>query len=172
VCGQVLSCWRKTWFIFLFGQTLQIHCFNLFNPSNVKLTFKSLVVSLRTTRFNVQNFYMVLALRWVFFYGSQNKQRPLLCTSLTDWFFYLCWKVFTARYGLIPYMKHVTFRLLKVKSHLPFAGVLGAHHILHISRIRVNVYKNCSELTVALLSKNSSNKFPSISHLWTFAEGS
>jgi hypothetical protein len=27
------------------------------------LTFKSLAVSLRTTRFNIQNFYMVLALR-------------------------------------------------------------------------------------------------------------
>jgi hypothetical protein len=27
--------------------------------------------------------------------------------------------VFTARYGLIPYMKHVTFRLLKVKG-FPF----------------------------------------------------
>jgi hypothetical protein len=36
-----------------------------------QLTFKSLAVSLRTTRFNIQNFYMVLA---------------LLCTSLTDWF--------------------------------------------------------------------------------------
>jgi hypothetical protein len=31
------------------------------------LTFKSLVVSLRTIRFNIQIFYMVLALRWVFF---------------------------------------------------------------------------------------------------------
>ena len=31
-----------------------------------QLTFSSLVVSLRTTRFNIQQFYMVLALRWVF----------------------------------------------------------------------------------------------------------
>ena len=30
------------------------------------LTFKSLAVSLRTTRFNTQKFYMVLALLWVF----------------------------------------------------------------------------------------------------------
>jgi len=29
------------------------------------LTFQSLAVSLRTARFNIQNFYMVLALRWV-----------------------------------------------------------------------------------------------------------
>ena len=31
-----------------------------------KLTFQSLAVSLRTTRFNIQKFYMALALRWVF----------------------------------------------------------------------------------------------------------
>ena len=30
------------------------------------LTFKSLAVSVRTTRFNIQKFYMVLALLWVF----------------------------------------------------------------------------------------------------------
>ena len=33
---------------------------------NLSLTFKSLAVSLRTTRFNIQKFYMVLAVRWVF----------------------------------------------------------------------------------------------------------
>jgi hypothetical protein len=32
----------------------------------ITLTFQSLAVSLRTTRFNTQKFYMVLALRWVF----------------------------------------------------------------------------------------------------------
>jgi hypothetical protein len=31
------------------------------------LTFQSLEVSLRTTRFNIQEFYMLLALRWVFY---------------------------------------------------------------------------------------------------------
>jgi hypothetical protein len=35
----------------------------LFYGSETALTFKSLAVSLRTTRFNNQNFYMVLALR-------------------------------------------------------------------------------------------------------------
>jgi len=44
-------------------------------------------------------------------YGSHNRQRPLLYTSLTDWFLYPWWKVFTARYGLIPYMKQIKFRL-------------------------------------------------------------
>jgi len=49
-------------------------------------------------------------------YGSQNRQRPLLHTSLTDWLLWPCWKVFTARYGLIPYIKQIFFffkRLIK-----------------------------------------------------------
>jgi hypothetical protein len=33
---------------------------------NVKLTFQSLAVSLRTTTFNIQKFYVVLALRSLF----------------------------------------------------------------------------------------------------------
>jgi hypothetical protein len=33
------------------------------HPKVLALTFKSLAVSLRTTRFNIQKFYMVLALR-------------------------------------------------------------------------------------------------------------
>jgi hypothetical protein len=41
-------------------------------------------------------------------YGSQDRQRPLLYISLTDWFFIA---VFTGRYGLIPYIKQITFRL-------------------------------------------------------------
>jgi len=32
----------------------------------LSLTFKSLAVSLRTTRFTIQELYMVFALRWVF----------------------------------------------------------------------------------------------------------
>jgi hypothetical protein len=47
-------------------------------------------------------------------YGSQNRQRPLLYTSLTDWFLEPWWEVFTARYGLIPYTKQNTFRTVKV----------------------------------------------------------
>jgi len=48
------------------------------------LTSYSLVGSLSTTRFNIKKFYMVLALNVL--YGSQNRQRLLLYTSLTDWF--------------------------------------------------------------------------------------
>jgi len=43
-------------------------------------------------------------------YGSQNRQRLLLYTSLTDWFLQPMWKVFTARYGLIPHIKQITLR--------------------------------------------------------------
>jgi hypothetical protein len=43
-------------------------------------------------------------------YGSQNRQRPLLYTLLTCWFVQPWWKVLTARYGLIPHIKQVTFR--------------------------------------------------------------
>jgi len=49
------------------------------------LTFQSLVVSLRTTRFTIKKFYIVLALHWAFC-TDLNRQRLLLCTSLTDWF--------------------------------------------------------------------------------------
>ena len=34
-----------------------------------QLTFQSLAVSLRSTRFNIQKFYMALALRWLFLTG-------------------------------------------------------------------------------------------------------
>jgi len=37
-------------------------------------------------------------------FGSKNTQRLLLYISLTDWFLKPRWKVFTARYGLIPYI--------------------------------------------------------------------
>jgi hypothetical protein len=52
----------------------------------LRLTLLKPSFFLRTTRLNIQNFYMVLALRWVFFYGYQNRQRLLLYTSLTEWF--------------------------------------------------------------------------------------
>jgi hypothetical protein len=42
------------------------------------LTFYSLAVTLRTTRFNIKKFYMVLTLRLCVLYGSQNKQKPCL----------------------------------------------------------------------------------------------
>jgi hypothetical protein len=64
---------------FLSGLPMRSHCRACLCPPQspdltdfflwgfLTLAFKSLAVSLRTTRFNIQNFYMVLALRKVFF---------------------------------------------------------------------------------------------------------
>jgi hypothetical protein len=43
-----------------------------------------LAVTVRTTRFNIQKFYMVLTLRLCVLYGSENKQRLLPYTTLTN----------------------------------------------------------------------------------------
>jgi len=47
---------------------------------NIKLnlTFQNLAVSLRTTSFNIQKFYMVLDLRWVFFTNLRTNSINLL----------------------------------------------------------------------------------------------
>jgi hypothetical protein len=50
------------------------------------LTCWSLSVSLRTTRFNIHQFYTALALRWVFCTDLRTESGPLLYTLLTDWF--------------------------------------------------------------------------------------
>jgi hypothetical protein len=39
-----------------------------------KLTFKSLPVSLHTTNFNIQKFYMMITLRLCILRGSQDEQ--------------------------------------------------------------------------------------------------
>ena len=51
------------------------------------LTFQSLAVTLRTTRFNIQKFYMLITLHLCVLCGSQNKQQLLPYTALTNWFF-------------------------------------------------------------------------------------
>jgi hypothetical protein len=45
-------------------------------PAAARNVLKSLAVTLRNTKFNIQKFYMVLTLRSVV-YGSRNKQRLL-----------------------------------------------------------------------------------------------
>jgi hypothetical protein len=50
------------------------------------LTFSSLAVTLRTTRFNVKKFYVVPTLRLCILYGSQNKQQLLPYKTLIDCF--------------------------------------------------------------------------------------
>jgi hypothetical protein len=50
------------------------------------LTFYSLAVSLRTTGFKIKKIIDVARFALSVLYGSKNKQRPLLDTSLTGWF--------------------------------------------------------------------------------------
>jgi hypothetical protein len=50
------------------------------------LTFQSLAVTLRTTRFNIKKCYVVPTLRVCVLYGSQNKQQLLPYKTLRDWF--------------------------------------------------------------------------------------
>ena len=52
----------------------------------VSLTFKSLPVTLRTTRFNIQKILHGARFALSVLYGYQNIQRLLLYTSLADWF--------------------------------------------------------------------------------------
>ena len=51
------------------------------------LTFYSLEIILRNSKFNIQKFYMVLTLRLCVLFGSQYKQRLLPYTTLADWFY-------------------------------------------------------------------------------------
>jgi len=55
-----------------------------FNP--LLLNFYSLPITLRTTRFSIQKFYMVLALHLCVLYGPYSRQRLLPYTELTGWF--------------------------------------------------------------------------------------
>jgi hypothetical protein len=54
---------------------------------------------------------MPLILRLCVLYGSENKEQLLPCTTLKDCFLYPRIRVFTARYGLSPYIKHTRFVL-------------------------------------------------------------
>ena len=50
------------------------------------LTFSSVPVTLRTTRFDIQKFYIVIKWNLRVLYGSRNKQQILPYTALKDWF--------------------------------------------------------------------------------------
>jgi hypothetical protein len=44
------------------------------------------LATLRTTRFNIQQFYILLTLSVCVLYGSQNRQRLFRYALLADWF--------------------------------------------------------------------------------------
>jgi len=50
------------------------------------LKFLSLAITLLTTSFDIQKFYMILTLRLRVLYGSHNKKRLLPYRILVDWF--------------------------------------------------------------------------------------
>jgi hypothetical protein len=50
------------------------------------LTFQSVSVTLRTTRFKIKKFYVVPTLRLCVLYGSQNKQQLLPYKTLTGFY--------------------------------------------------------------------------------------
>ena len=52
---------------------------------------------------------MLITLHLCVLYGSQNRQRILLYTALTDWFLQPKCRVFTARYALSPYITQIRF---------------------------------------------------------------
>ena len=56
--GRHCTDFHEIWYLITFRKSVE--------KIQVSLTFYSLAVSLRTTRFNIQKFYMALALRWVF----------------------------------------------------------------------------------------------------------
>jgi hypothetical protein len=61
---------------------------------------------------------MVPTLRLCVLYGSPNKQQLLSYKTLRDWFLQLKWRVFTARYGLSPYIKQIRFVFKGLKQLL------------------------------------------------------
>ena len=52
----------------------------------IPLTLQNRVAILRTTRFNIQNFYILPTVYLCVLCVSENKQRLFPYTALTDWF--------------------------------------------------------------------------------------
>jgi hypothetical protein len=79
-------------------------------------TFLSFAITLRNTRFNTQKLYMLITLPLCVLYGSQNKQQTFPYTTLTDRNLQPMWRVFTARYGMIPYITRILLRSVDIAS--------------------------------------------------------
>jgi hypothetical protein len=87
--------------------------------------------------------------------GSENRQRLLLYASLTDWFLQTWWKVFTARYGLIAYIKRAFITVLESV----YSAVRTDPYIKRVMFRPLNVnncllYNNINSLSSSLLSRN------------------
>jgi hypothetical protein len=62
---------------------LPLNAIQAYRPTAVRLTLSSLAVTLRTTRFKINKFHMLLTLRLCVLYGSENRQRLFAYTALT-----------------------------------------------------------------------------------------
>jgi len=69
------------------GKTLRSPCTNNKRCAVHVLTFQGLAVSLRTTRFTHSKILHGVRFMLSVLYGYQNRERPLLYTSLTDRFY-------------------------------------------------------------------------------------
>src|SRR5215510_9173465 len=79
----------------------RLQSFNVFIPNR-----RSSINHLKPTghvmhqQFNIQQLYVLPTLYLCVLYLSENKQRLVPLTAITDWFLSQRWKGFTARYGL------------------------------------------------------------------------
>jgi hypothetical protein len=81
------------------------------NDDDEQLTFSSLAVSLRTTRFNIQQLY-VLPTQCIHVFCTDLRTESNLCFKHREMIgFYSSGGKFTAWYRLIPYIKQITFSL-------------------------------------------------------------
>jgi len=76
----------------------------------MKISLLKSKVSLRTTRVNIQIIYMVLASRWLF--CTDLRKTATFALYIINWFVFInVVENVTARYGLILYIKQITFSL-------------------------------------------------------------
>ena len=78
----------------------------------------------------------VLHSEYILFMCSQNKQRLLPYSTLTVWFLYPRWRVFTARYGLSPYITLI--RLVFIG--LNYSMTINVYFIIPSENVSPNFY--------------------------------
>jgi len=86
---------------------------------------------------------MVITLPLCVLYGSHNKQQPSLYTTLTDWIFLTGAESVYSAVRTKSLYNTDTFCLNPLNPELNpicyLLALLGAHHFLHVSRIRVKL---------------------------------
>ena len=103
LCVRIARCfWVTADFTWLFNELFTALQLSQSKHSEsfmqIPLTLQNRVAILRTTRFNIQNFYILPTVYLCVLCGSEKKRRLFPCTALTDWFLKPKQRVFTARY--------------------------------------------------------------------------